>query len=106
MTFWFLNKYFVKVITRSSEGWAGLEAAMVDTTFFFNSVYLETLKYTTPSYLSFRHASTKFVCCVEISVVFEISAVVCGLFFVYFSILNEDKVIYQVRTQNKRYFDT
>ena len=73
---------------------------MVDTTFFFNSVYLETLEYTTPSSLGFRHAFTKFVCCVEISVVFEISAVVC--FLCIFPVLNEDKVIYQARTHSER----
>ena len=97
MTFWFLNKCFVKVITRrSSEGFGPVLKLQWYTLFFFNYLYLETLKYTTPSCLGFRHALilqftrfvnnfTKFVCCVEISVVFEISVVVCGLFFVYFS---------------------
>ena len=81
---------------------AGLEASMVDPTFFFSSVYLETLEYTTPSCLGFRHAFTKFVCCVEISVVFEILLWFVVCFLRIFPVLNEDKVIYQARTHSER----
>ena len=78
----------------SSEGFGlGLEAAMVDPTFFsvqeISFVYLETLEYTTPSCLGFKPVSansytvSKFLLCSKFPLCFVFSIS---------SVLNEDEV--------------